>query len=159
MDLSRLKWLKNVKPDQGWAYDELSEMSIPEAKTFRLHWRSQDDETNAQQPLKDDLIALVQLARVTHVVELIDDVVYKNSEKEWGIYRVVKAVWMPPDQLDWWNLPHQREVFGIEDLPPDGAVHDLSRADRMYQFNQHWRDLGGLQGFQQHLGNILAQIS
>jgi hypothetical protein len=90
---------------------------------------------------------------------LIDDVVYKNSEKEWGIYRVVKAVWMPPDQLDWWNLPHQREVFGIEDLPPDGAVHDLSRADRMYQFNQHWRDLGGLQGFQQHLGNILAQIS
>jgi hypothetical protein len=159
MDLSRLKLLKNVKPDQGWAYDKLSEMPIPEAKIFRLHWRSQADEINAQQPLKDDLMALVQLARVTHVVELLDDVVYKNSEKEWGIYRVVKAVWMPPEQFDWWTLPHQRKIFGIEDLPPDGAAHDLSRADRMYQLNQNWQDLGGLQGFQQHLGNILAQIS
>lgn len=32
-------------------------------------------------------------------------------------------------------------------------------SDRMHQFNQHWQDLGGLQGFQQHLGKILDQIS
>jgi len=159
MDLSKLKWIKNVKPDHGWAYNKPSEMPIPEARIFSLHWRSQDDKTNAQQPLKSELVALVQLARVTHIVELLDDVVYTNSEKEWGIYRVVKAVWMPPEKFDWGNLPRQREIFGIEDLPPDGAVHDLSRADRMYQFNQYWRDLEGLQGFQQHLDKILTHIS
>jgi hypothetical protein len=37
MDLSQLKWLKNVKPDQGWSYDKLSEMPIPEARIFRLN--------------------------------------------------------------------------------------------------------------------------
>ena len=41
MDLSELKWLKNVKPDQGWAYERLNEMSIPEARIFRLHWKNQ----------------------------------------------------------------------------------------------------------------------
>ena len=66
MDLSKLKWLKNVRPDQGWAYDKLNEMPIPEAKIFRLHWRTQDCKANAQQTPKGDLIALVQLARVTH---------------------------------------------------------------------------------------------
>jgi hypothetical protein len=97
MDLSQLKWLKNVKPDQGWAYDKLNEMPIPEARIFRLNWRK--DKDNAQKPLKGDLIALVQSAKVTHLVELLDDVVYGNAEKEWGIYRVVKAVWMPLKDL------------------------------------------------------------
>jgi hypothetical protein len=159
MDLSQLKWLKNVRPDQGWAYANLDEMLIPEAKIFRLHWRNQEDRNNAQEPVKNDLIALVQSARVTHIVELLDDVVYENTEKEWGIHRIVKAVWMPPEEFDWRNLLHQKEIFGIEDLPPDGAAHDLSRTDRMYQFNQHWKDLEGLQGFQRHLGKILTQIS
>jgi hypothetical protein len=159
MDLSQLKWLKNVKPDQGWAYDKLDDMPIPEAKIFRLHWRSKDDRANAQQPLNGELIALVQSARVTHIVEFLDDEVYENPEKEWGIYRVVKAIWVPSEVLDWWKLPHQKEVFGIEDLPPDGSAHDLSRTDRMYQFNQHGKNLEGLQGFQRHLGNILTQIS
>lgn len=157
MDLSQLKWLKNVKPDQGWAYDKLNEMPVPEAKIFRLNWRR--DKDNAQQPLKGDLMALVQSAKVTHIVELLDDVVYGNAEQEWGIYRVVQAVWMPPEGFDWWNLPHQKEIFGIEDLPPDGAAHDLSRTDRMYQFNQHWQDREGLKSFQQHLVAILNGIS
>lgn len=159
MDLSQLKWLKNVRPDQGWAYSKLDEMPIPEARIFRLHWRSQDDKANAQQPLKGDLVALVQLARVTHIVEVLEDVVYKNAEKEWNLYRIVKAVWMPPEDFNWDDLPHQREIFGIEDLPADGAVHDLSRTDRMYQFNHHWKDLEGLQGFQKHLDKMLTHSS
>ncbi|MBW4465706.1 MAG: hypothetical protein KME07_09745 [Pegethrix bostrychoides GSE-TBD4-15B] len=132
-------------------------MPIPEAKIFRLNWRK--DKGNAQKPLKGELIALVQSAKVTHIVELLDDAVYGNTEKEWGIYRVVKAVWMPLEGFNWWSLPHQKEIFGIEDLPPNGAVHSLSRTDQMPQFNQHWKDLGGLQGFQQHLGEILLRIS
>lgn len=137
MDLSKLKWLKNVKhkkPDKVWAYNEPKEMPVSEAKIFRLHWRSKSQKANAQKPLKGDLIALVQLARVTHVVELLDDVVYENLlddvvyenvEKEWSIFRVVKAVWMPPKGFDWNNLRHQREIFGVEHLPPNGRVHKV----------------------------------
>jgi len=157
MDLSQLKWLKNVKADQGWAYDKLNEMPIPEARIFRLHWRSQDDKANAQQPLKGDLVALVQLARITHVVELLDDVVYENAGKEWVMYRVVKAVWMPNKVSDWFTLPHQKEIFGVEYLPQNGLVHKIP-TDGMLQ-SQHWKNLGGLQDFQQHLGKILTQIT
>jgi hypothetical protein len=114
--------LKNVKPDQGWAYDKPDEMPIPEARIFRLHWRSRNDKVNAQQPLKGDLIALVQLARVTHIVEILDDTVYENTEAEWSIYRVVRAFWMPAKGFDWWNLPHQKDVFGVEHLPQNGLV-------------------------------------
>ena len=157
MDLSQLKWLKNVKPDQGWAYDKLNEMPIPEAKIFRLHWRSQDDKANAQQPLKGDLIALVQLARGTHIVEMLDNVVYENAQKEWGIYRVVQVVWMPPEGIDWSNLPHQKEIFGVEHLPQNGLVHRIP-TDGMFQ-SQFWKNLEGLPGFQRHLSNLLTPIS
>ena len=61
MDLSQLKWLKNVhNKDVDWVY-KLNEMPIPEARVFLLHWRK--DKIDAQQPLKGDLIALVQSAR------------------------------------------------------------------------------------------------
>lgn len=80
MDLSKLKWVKNVRPDQGWAYDKINEKPIPEAKIFRLHWCN--DKDNAQKPQKGDLIALVQLAKVTHIVELLDDTVYENAERD-----------------------------------------------------------------------------
>lgn len=132
-------------------------MPIPEAKIFLLCWHENKD--NAQKPQKGDLIALVQQARVTHIVELLDDTVYENAVKEWGIYRVVQAVWMPPQGVAWSNLPHQQKIFGIKGLAQDGDAHDLSRTDRMDKFNQHWQNLGGLQGFQQHLGEILSQIS
>lgn len=69
MDLSRLMWVKNVSPGKDWAYDKISEMPIPEARIFRLHWRN--DKDNAQKPPKGDLIALVQSAKVTHIVELL----------------------------------------------------------------------------------------
>jgi hypothetical protein len=156
MDLSQLKWLKNVKnvePGQDWAYDKINEMPIPEARIFCLYWRNNKD--NVQKPQKGDLIALVQKAKVAHIVELLDDVVYGNAEKEWDIYRVVKAVWMPPEDFDWWKLPHQKDIFGVENLPPNGLVHDL----REGQVSQHWQDLGGLQGLQQNVGEILSEIS
>ncbi|ACB01078.1 hypothetical protein SAMN06272755_1807 [Picosynechococcus sp. OG1] len=30
MDLSQLKWLKNVNPGSGWAYADPAEMPLPE---------------------------------------------------------------------------------------------------------------------------------
>jgi hypothetical protein len=157
MDLSQLKWLKNVRPDQGWAYSKLDEMPIPEARIFRLHWRSKDDKANAQQPLKGDLIALVQSARVTHIVELLDNVVYENAEEDWGIYRVAQAVWMPNKVSDWLTLPHQNEIFGVEHLPQNGLVYKIP-TEKILQ-SQHWKDLEGLQGFQEHLNKILTQVT
>jgi hypothetical protein len=159
MDLSQLKWLKNVRhPVEGWAYEKLNEMQIPEAKIFRLHWKSQEDKT-AEDPRKGDLMVLVQQAKVTHVVELLDNEVYKTEEEPWGIYRIVKAVGMPTEGFDWSKLPHQREIFGIEDLPPDGSAHDLDRIDRMYQFNHYWQDRGGLNAFQKSLSENLKDFT
>jgi hypothetical protein len=51
------------------------------------------------------------------------------------------------------------ENFWHRRSSPDGAAHDLSRTDRMYQFNQHWQDREGLKSFQQHLVTILNGIS
>lgn len=163
MDLSQLKWLKNVKhqkSDKLWAYNEPEEMQIPEAKIFCLHWRGSSDQADAQKPLKGDLIALVQRAKVSHIVEVLDNGVYKNAEaeKEWGIYyRVVKAVWMPPEGLDWYGLPRQEVAFGVKDLPPDGHIHEIP-TDGMRE-SQLWKNLGGLEDFQKRLSERLTQIS
>ncbi len=63
---------------------------------------------------------------------------------------------MPPKGVDWWNLPHQKEIFGVEHLPPNGLVHKIP-TDGMLQ-SQYWKDVEGLQGFQQHLSKLLTQI-
>jgi hypothetical protein len=50
MDLSNLKWIKNVKHkgnDKLWAYDKTNDMEIPEARIFRLNWRDLKDKDNA----------------------------------------------------------------------------------------------------------------
>ena len=152
MDLSKLNWLKNVKPDRGWAYEK-SDMAISEAKIFRLHWRNNKDD--AQRPLEGDLIALVQHAKVTHIVELLDDMVYGDPSKDWNIFRVVKAVWMPPETINWENLPHSKEIFGVERLPPNGRAYDL----RLHQIERYWENLGGLDALQKECVNILSQVS
>jgi len=94
---------------------------------------------------------------VTHLVEVLDNFVYGNDD-EWAAYRVVQAIWMPPEDLDWCSLPNQKEIFGIENLPPDGCAHSLEQPDKMYQFNQYWQDRGGLKGFQQNLAQVLSRI-
>jgi hypothetical protein len=161
IDLSKLKWLKNIKDPSPkiWAYDKLDEMPISEARIFRLHWRDQKYKDNAQRPLKGDLVALVQLAKVTHIVEMLEDgdMVYGNTEKKWSIYRIVKAIWMPPEGFDWRNLPHQKDIFGIKNLPQDGQVHEIP-TNAMYS-SEHWKEVGGLQGFQQNFSKLLTEIS
>lgn len=163
MELSRLKWIKNIRHrgnDKQWAYEKAEDMAVPEAKILRLDWRSAEKEENASSPQKGDLMLLLQRARVTHLVELIDDKLYrrKNAE-EWSIYRIVQVQWMPLEDSDWYQLPHQREFFGFDDLPQDGDVHDLSTEYRMSQFHRYWDEKGGLAAFQKHVANQIAQLA
>lgn len=162
MDLSKLKWTKNIRhqgDDKKWAYEVLY-MEIPEARVFGLNWRDPDKhKNNAEQPEKGELILLLQHAKATHVVELIDDEVYTKDNKEWGIYRVVKVLWMPPENFNWDNLPHQRELFGFEYNVQDGLAHDLDDDSKMRQFHNHWHEKGGLKAFQNHVKGILIEIS
>jgi hypothetical protein len=159
MDLSQLKWLKNVKDQGRWAYSVPDDMAIPGTNIFCLHWRNYKDKPNAKEPLKGDLMLLIQGARVTHIVELLDDEVYENKEAEWNIYRIVKAIWMPKNNFNWDKLPGYIEVFGYEDIVFDGLAHRLFDENRMYTFHQHWKPLGGLPAFQKHLGDILINAS
>ena len=158
MDFSKVKWLKNIKPKPGpgWAYQSKTDIQMLEAKIFQLHWRLKSD-PSLNAPQKGDLMALVQHARVTHIVEVLDNSVYGN-DNQWAAYRVVQAVWMPSTDLDWHTLPHQKEIFGIENLPPDGSAHSLDQPDKMFQFNPYWKDRGGLKGFQQNLVQVLSGI-
>ena len=162
MNLDKLKWIKNVRHknnDKFWAYADLDEMPIPEARIFRLHWSSNGESNNAQKPQKNDLVLLLQRAKVTHIVEFLDDDVYGNTQNPWGIYRIVKSVWMPFKQPAWENLPHQREIFGFDYVVGDGNLHSLVASNRMPQFHQYWDEKGGLKAFCNHLNTKLAEIS
>lgn len=163
MDLSNLKWIKNVKhqdKDKEWAYNEPDAMVIPEARIFRLNWRDpKKDRTNAEKPRKGELMLLLQKVRITHVVEFLDDQVYENDPDQWGIYRIVKALWMPPQNFDWENLPHQQRFFGFDHVVGDGTAHNLADANKMHQFHQYWDKQGGLEAFQNHVGNLFTEIS
>jgi len=156
IDLSALKWLKNVRRDQSWAY-QLDEMVILEAKIFRLTWRNK---VNASKPQKGQQMLLLQKAKVTHVVEFIDNEVYDNNRDEWNTHRIVKAVWMPPENLDWEKLPHYRDFFCYDYVVGDGLAHNLASDNgEMHQFHQHWDRQGGLKAFQNHVSNKLEKIS
>lgn len=162
MNLSKLSWIKNVKHqgnDRTWAYNSPDAMAIPEAKIFRLNWRDTSRKDNAKKPNKSDLMLLLQKAKVTHVVEFIDDEVYDNNSNEWGIYRIVKTLWMPPKSFDWETLPHQRKFFGFDYVVGDGVAHDLSTDNRMQQFHRYWNERDGLEAFQRHVGSLLSEIS
>ena len=156
MNFTQLKWIKNVKhqgKDKDWAYEQ-KYMDIPEAKIFCLNWRSREEgKANAQKPRKGDLMLLLQRAKVTHMVEFLDDNVYALDREPWGIYRVVKALWMPPEK--WENLPHQREFFGFDYIVGDGHAHSLADSNTMPQFHKYWDRRGGLRAFQKYVSNLI----
>ena len=89
MDLSNLKWTKNVKHKDGelWAYPDFNPGDL-----FKLAWK--DNNSNTDKPDKDDLILLRQRGYVTHLVKILD---YKHERESWegiyNIYRVVESLW------------------------------------------------------------------
>jgi hypothetical protein len=148
-DPSKILFLKNVRdPDGSWAYtiDRIRDMGgVLESRVFELFWLSTS--RGAKTASKGDLMLLNQFAKITHVVEILDNEVREN---EAGYFRWVRIVWMP-DEQDWSQLPHQRDVIGFE--PPTiggGTAYSLSNLSKL---KKRWDTFPA---FQQHVFQALT---
>ena len=140
-DLARILFVKNVKhpnPNE-WAYS-LEGMQQPESRTFELMWRASSH--GVSQPKAEDLMILHQRAKVTHVVEFLDDQV---REIETGFFRWVRAVWLP--EQDWNQLPHQKDILKFSPRYADGNTHSL-KSSGFATFHEAWNSL---EEFQSHI--------
>ena len=146
-DSARILFIKNVKhPEPGaWAYPP-EHMRQTESRTFELMWRASSHGVN--QPESGDLMILHQRAKVTHIVEFLDDQV---RETETGLFRWVRAVWL--SEKDWNQLPHQKDILGFSPRYADGNTHSLSSLG-FATFHKAWNSL---EEFQQHIFRRLTQ--
>lgn len=153
MDLKQLKWTKNVKhqKSENWAYP--IEAIHPELKIFPLYWRNSKhrDEGNAGTPKEGELILLRQRAKVTHLVQLINNQLYFNKDAgdEFNIYRLVQVVGMVNN---WEKAPDNSEVFDCDiNFPANGKVIKL---ENVQDFQNRWNQ-EGLEKFPEHIQKIL----
>ena len=145
MNLNQLKWTKNIVREDGeWAYSYKD--GIRTSSDFKLHWIP-SSEANATKPEKGDIAILRQKARVTHVVEFVDNNVPQadlEQNNEW-IYRLAKAIWM----ADVWNEPpHQNLIFDCS-LNLQGG--NIMRLENIENIKQRWKSEDGLANFQHHI--------
>nr|WP_277882165.1 GUN4 domain-containing protein [Oculatella sp. FACHB-28] len=89
---------------------------------------------------------LHQRAKVTHVVEFLDDQVRQTSS---GSFRWVRIVWIA--EQDWNQLPHQKEVLGFSPNYADGNTHSLN-SPNFSTFREAW---SSLEDFQKHIVTYL----
>lgn len=147
---AKILYIKNVKDPQAWAYS-LDRIPQPESRTFELMWRSGSH--GFQTTSAGDLMILHQRAKVTHVVEFLDDEIRKTST---GAFRWVRVVWMPEN--DWNLLPHQKEVLGFSPNYSDGNTHSL-KSPNFFRLRETWSRSGEfrLEEFQSHIFQYLTQ--
>ena len=118
MDFSRLKYIKNVNPDDGWAYHIYSVGSY-----FQLNFKEGEGVDNHALNLpKNSLIILSQRPPdaqdryLTHVVELVNE---GHEDKPqwrqgtWGIFRWVKVHWVAADFNNPSSMPLDKEVMKV----------------------------------------------
>lgn len=146
MDLTQLKWTKNVNhqgDDKYWAYQNID----PDLNTFQLNWKTEQAE-NAIKPQESELILLRQRGKVTHIVKLLNNTL-DEEHGEFGISRLVQVVWI----ADYPSLsPEQDIVFGYHVHLQGGKVMKLETPT----FNEHWGSQGGLGEFQKHVLKALT---
>ncbi|WP_204137331.1 toll/interleukin-1 receptor domain-containing protein [Halomicronema sp. CCY15110] len=153
-DRSRILYLKNIKdPAGGWSYtlDHIRRMggSI-ESGVFEMYWLLTSK--GAKSAKQGDLMILNQHARVTHIVEMLDDDVRRNKN---GYFRWVRIVWLAKAS-DWHQLPHQEEILGFS--PPrfgGGTAYSFS-SPNFRKFRQAWEHLSE---FQLHVVNRLQELN
>jgi hypothetical protein len=143
-DPAKILFIKNVKDPEKWAYS-LDRMQQPASRVFELMWRPGSHGANL--PKAGDLMILHQRARVTHVVEFLDD----QARQDWGLLRWVRTVWIA--EQDWDQLPHQKEILGFSPNYSDGNTHSLS-SPNFSTFRQAWSNL---KEFQEHVFKRLTQ--
>jgi hypothetical protein len=148
IDPSNILFTKNVKDPSGWAYTAerlgvIGNSSI--GCEFELWWRSTS--SGAGLPSCGDCMILHQRAKVTHLVEFLDNVVIP---RESGTGRRVKVVWMPKNS-SWESLPHQKEILGFNPAYSDGSTHALT-SPNFSTFRQRWDKI---EDFQKHFVTML----
>jgi len=146
---SKILFLKNIRdPNGGWSYtlDHIRDMGgDDESRVFEIYWRPTG--RGAKSASKGDLMILNQHAKLTHVVEMLDDDVREN---EAGYFRWVRVVWMP-EVNDWSQLPHQKEILEFE--PPTiggGTAYTLAN---MSKLQTTWESF---EAFQKHVFQVLT---
>ena len=162
MNLSRLKWVKVVTPPKGWHYywayspQEIEKIGKenPIIEThgltiFPLGFKNE----KANDIHTGDMILLTQHAKITHIVEVLDNKAYEKDSHEKGswFHRYVKIVWWKPE-MSWEKLPHRQDVLRFELFVFDGNPHLFTC---FKSFREKWGD-DGLEAFQQHLLNQLC---
>jgi transcriptional regulator with XRE-family HTH domain len=161
MDLSRLQWIKAVTPPADWpsywAYtsDEVEKMKqsnnqvITDNKItiFPLGFKGKQ----STQMEAGDLIALTQHAKITHIVEVLDDQFFETGE--WS-NRYVKVVWWKPE-VDWTSLPHREDILGVDVAPGNG---NLFLFDSFESFRNRWQGTDALKKFQDFALDELTKI-
>jgi hypothetical protein len=125
MDLSKLNWVKVVTPPHDWrsrwAYtaEELKLMknviNDNGVVIFPLGFR----DSKANDPALGDLILLTQHAKVSHIVEVLDEQA-AAQDNDWFI-RYVKVVWWKADELSLESLPKRDQILGF-DLNIRGSI-------------------------------------
>lgn len=159
MDLSRLNWIKVVTPAKDWPHHwALSPAEIAESKEPTIQQNGLTiiplgfKQEGAEKLQSGDLVVLTQHAKVTHVVEVMDDQPYQKGE--W-FHRYIKIVWWNPE-MDWNELPHREDVLGFDPKPQGG---NPLRLDAFKAFHERWDNQGGLDAFRQYLARQLTLIS
>jgi hypothetical protein len=159
IDLSRLKWTKNVNNPDVWVYrhDEIRyPCLVPE---FNLHW-AKGEEVNIRKPDVGDIILLRQQKKVTHLVMTLDDQIGNAPESPTHpLIRRVQVLWMADEPLNtldakiWDNAPSQNDVFGFDVDLQGGSVMLL---DNIKALNETFKDQGGLTAFQKRVAEKLG---
>jgi hypothetical protein len=146
---ARLLYIKNIKdPAGGWSYtlEHLHKIGSSESRVFEMYWLLTS--RGAKSAQKGDLMLLNQHARVTHVVEMLDDDVRK---RESGYFRWVRVVWLP-NIKDWSQLPHQQEILGFEPPRFGGGTAYSFKSPNFKKFHAAW---DSLESFQEHIYRCL----
>ena len=150
MNLQRLYWTKNVKPEKGWAYCEF-EVS----KLFKLAWKN--DEDNANKPERNDLILLRQHGYVTHLVKVLNrHAEFEDWQGLYNIYRIVEVLWT----TDFSNPPISAKADEIFDFPEvlKFMSGNIMKLEELPTFKESWDSRDGLSAFQNHVQSRLLAI-
>ena len=159
MNLSRLKWIKVVTPGNDWPHywalspNEIAEYKDPIIRQNGLTIVPLGFRQEGAEKLKSgDLMALTQHAKITHIVEVLDDQPYEQGG--W-FHRYVKIVWWKPD-MDWHELPRREDVLGFAVQIQQGIPCEFTA---FRAFHERWDNQGGLDAFRVYLAKQLTLIS